>query len=62
MQTVKQKIIALLAEAYELADEISVDGIALGEDASADACIAEVREAIDGAMGKVNYYADGDGC
>ena len=58
--TVKQKIISLLAEAYELADEISIDGFAY-DDGEADEAFDEVRSAINTAMETVNYYADGEG-
>jgi len=57
--TVKQKIVSLLAEARDLADELSIDGLAYGE--GADEAFGEVFEALEQAQNCVLYYADGDG-
>jgi hypothetical protein len=66
MLTVKQKIIALLAEAYDLSGELTIDGLTLEDvelhDADAEDAFEDMRSAINTAMEKVNYYADGEGC
>jgi hypothetical protein len=66
MTTVKQKIISLLAEAYDLSSDLTINGHTLEEvelqDADAEDQFEEIRSALNKAMDLVNLHTDGPGC